>query len=281
MSADFSHRGHIATDLHNHPSVSDEAFTRGLVSVRIGLGLDFAVKAERVAVPLCDNVENVCHLLAPLAVCLVVAPVAIVALMGSGVPCVGSVRLGVLGWTVRMAGFTDDEEDAHEDANACFAVTAEGAWLEFGHRFVSDLMFQIIYGKKRNASGKAEKYDWCAIACAEKSAYNPGMDYDSLYNRNRITWLYEAARSNRLSATDVRVGLLFATFVQPEMREEVKPSYEWLMANAGIGSRSTLAKSIRNLEKAGFLVVTRYHRYRSHYSLPFDGESLWFPPAND
>ena len=135
----------------------------------------------------------------------------------------------------------------------------------------------IIYGKKRSASGKAEKYDDARICLGGKVRYNLGMDYAEIYKHNRITWLYEAARSNRLTAVDVRVGLLFATFVQPESREEVSPSYEWLMQNAGIGSRSTLAKSIRNLEKAGFLDVRRFHRYRSHYSMPFDGEKIWFP----
>jgi biotin operon repressor len=103
------------------------------------------------------------------------------------------------------------------------------------------------------------------------------MDYDETYNRNRVTWLYEAARSPELSATAVRVGLLFATFLNPSMgRERVRPSYEWLMANARM-SRATLWKSIKELEAAGFIKVVRYRRHANFYSMPFDGDAIWTP----
>lgn len=104
---------------------------------------------------------------------------------------------------------------------------------------------------------------------------NEAMDYKEIYNRNRVTWLYEAARSPHLNATAVRVGLLFATFVQPEDREEVSPSYEWLMQNAQIKNRSTLSSALQQLEAAKFLNIERFHRYRNHYSLPFNGDEIW------
>lgn len=103
------------------------------------------------------------------------------------------------------------------------------------------------------------------------------MDYPARYNENRVTWLYEAARSRKLGAEAVRVGLLFATFCQPEDREEVSPSYAWIMENAGIRSRATLSKALKQLEASGFLRIERMHRYRNHYSLPFDGEVAWKP----
>jgi hypothetical protein len=105
-----------------------------------------------------------------------------------------------------------------------------------------------------------------------------GMDYEDVYNRNRVTWLYEAARSPKLSAPAVRVGLLFATFMNAgKGRERVRPKYEWLMGNAHM-SRGTLAKALKELEDAGFLMIERYRRQCSYYSLPFDGEALWTPP---
>jgi hypothetical protein len=103
------------------------------------------------------------------------------------------------------------------------------------------------------------------------------MDYEDVYNRNRVTWLYEAARSPELSAPAVRVGLLFATFMNAAKgRERVRPSYVWLTKNAHM-SRGTLAKSLRELEAAGFLEITRYRRQGSFYELPFDGCELWKP----
>lgn len=101
------------------------------------------------------------------------------------------------------------------------------------------------------------------------------MNYCERYNRNRVQYLYELARCQELDATAVRVGLLFATFLQPEEREEVRPSYEWLMENAGIGSRSTLSKALKQLEDNGFLNTVKYHRMRTFYAMPFDGDGLW------
>lgn len=105
------------------------------------------------------------------------------------------------------------------------------------------------------------------------------MEYAELWNRNRVDWLYRLARSERLGSNAVRVGLLFGTFLQPEEREEVRPSYEWLMENARLKHRATLAKALRELEAAGFIRIARFHRYRSTYSMPFDGESIWRPES--
>lgn len=107
------------------------------------------------------------------------------------------------------------------------------------------------------------------------------MDYCDVYNRNRVSWLYAAARSDKLSSNAVRVGLLFATFCQPLDREIVSPSYEWIMEHARLGSRSTLSAALIELEKAGFLRIERYHRYRSHYSMPFDGDADWKPLSTE
>lgn len=106
--------------------------------------------------------------------------------------------------------------------------------------------------------------------------YARGMDYSATYNRNRVTWLYEAARSPKLSASAVRVGLLFATFFNADTRETVNPSYEWLMENAHM-SRATLAKALKELEAAGFIQIHRLHRYRSQYEMPFNGDEPWKP----
>lgn len=100
------------------------------------------------------------------------------------------------------------------------------------------------------------------------------MDYAEIWSRNRVEWLYRLARSPRIGSSAVRVGLLLGTFFQSEEREELRPGYDWLQENAHI-SRATLSKAILELESAGFLVVHRIHRYRSTYSLPFDGEAVW------
>jgi len=100
------------------------------------------------------------------------------------------------------------------------------------------------------------------------------MDYATLWNRNRVEWLYQLARCPQIGAPAVRVGLLFGTFFQAESREELRPGYEWLMKNAHM-SRGTLSRALKELEGAGFLVSQKYHRYRSTYSLPFDGEAGW------
>lgn len=101
------------------------------------------------------------------------------------------------------------------------------------------------------------------------------VDYSEIYNRNRIEWMYQAARSPKLGATAVRVGLLFATFVQPETRETLNPGYKWVMENAHIKSRETMANALHELEDAGFLEIKRYTSYRSHYKMPFDGNEIW------
>lgn len=100
------------------------------------------------------------------------------------------------------------------------------------------------------------------------------MEYSELWSRNRVEWLYQLARCPKIGAPAVRVGLLFGTFFQAEDREEVRPGYGWLMENAHM-SRATLAKALRELEAAGFIVIERYHRYRSTYRMPFDGDALW------
>lgn len=101
------------------------------------------------------------------------------------------------------------------------------------------------------------------------------MDYDKQFNENRVDWLYTVARSKDVGAVAVRVALLFGTFLQPDTRETVRPSYEWIMTEAKIKGRSTLSKALKELEDAGLLVVEREHRYRNTYSFPFDGEKRW------
>lgn len=103
------------------------------------------------------------------------------------------------------------------------------------------------------------------------------MDYPTRYNRNRVALLYDLARAKNVSSNAVRVGLLFATFCQPEGREIVSPAYEWIMSAARLKSRSTLSKALEELEKAGFLRIERFHRYRNQYSLPFDENGDWKP----
>lgn len=102
-------------------------------------------------------------------------------------------------------------------------------------------------------------------------------DYVATWNRNRVDWLYSLARSKKLGAPAVRVGLLFGTFLQPDTRETVHPSYDWLCQNAYI-SRGTLSKALKELKSAGFLAVDTYHAEGSYYSMPFDGDAVWTPP---
>lgn len=101
------------------------------------------------------------------------------------------------------------------------------------------------------------------------------MEYEEQFNWNRVDWLYALARSEELNATAVRVGLLFGTFFQAYEREELSPSYEWIMEKARIKSRSTLSRALKDLEKAGFLHIERMHRYRSIYTFPFNGDERW------
>ena len=102
-------------------------------------------------------------------------------------------------------------------------------------------------------------------------------DYVKIWNKNRVEWLYSLARSEKLGPAAVRVGLLFGTFLLPDKREEVHPSYEWICENAHM-SRGTLAKAIKELKAAGFLLVTTYHADSSYYRMPFDGEKEWPSP---
>lgn len=92
-----------------------------------------------------------------------------------------------------------------------------------------------------------------------------------------MEWLYQLPRRKGLSASAVRVGLLFGTFLQSDDREEVSPGYDWIMTNAHLSSRTTVSKALAELEKDGMLCVERTHRYRNHYHLPFDGEEEWKP----
>ena len=99
------------------------------------------------------------------------------------------------------------------------------------------------------------------------------MDYVDQWNRNRVEWLYQLPRSG-VSSAAVHVGLLFATFFQPEEREILKPGYDWIMKAAGM-CRGTVAKALAELEREGFLEIDRMHRYRNEYRMPFDGDDPW------
>ena len=105
------------------------------------------------------------------------------------------------------------------------------------------------------------------------------MNYNDQWNRNRVEWLYQLARSPHVGPQAVRVGLLFATFLQPGEREEVRPGYDWLTKNARM-SRATLSKAISELEAAGFIRVDRWHRLRSAYGMAFDGTAPWQAPKS-
>ncbi|WP_336057343.1 helix-turn-helix domain-containing protein [Nitratireductor sp. CH_MIT9313-5] len=98
--------------------------------------------------------------------------------------------------------------------------------------------------------------------------------YVKTWNENRVDWLYQIARCAEVSPSAVRLGLLFATFLQPDEREEVHPSYKWLVENAHM-SRGTIAKALNELEEAGFIRTRRYHAEGTHYSMPFDGNGKW------
>jgi hypothetical protein len=106
------------------------------------------------------------------------------------------------------------------------------------------------------------------------------MDYAERYNRNRVSWLYALARSEKVGSNAVRVGLLFATFFNAEEREILKPSYTWIMEAAHIKSRTSLRKALLELEQSGFLIIDRMHRYNNEYRMPFDGEANWAGPLS-
>jgi len=102
-------------------------------------------------------------------------------------------------------------------------------------------------------------------------------EYDKMFLWNRNDLLYKAARDPDLSATAFRVVALFATFVSPGERETLRPSYEWIMGQIGLGNRRTLARALKNAESKGYLVIWRNQRMPSTYSMPFDGRGKWNP----
>lgn len=99
--------------------------------------------------------------------------------------------------------------------------------------------------------------------------------YAETFSANRVDWLYRIARSD-VSPAAVKVGLLFATFVMAERREELSPSYAWICENAKL-SRPTVGRCIEELIAAGFLEVLKEDGRRSRYALPFDGDAAWKP----
>jgi hypothetical protein len=101
--------------------------------------------------------------------------------------------------------------------------------------------------------------------------------YAEIFSRNRIAWFYEIARSG-VSPAAVKVGLLVATFVNPERREEVSPSYAWIAETAKL-SRPTIGRCIEELVRAGFLDVVKYPGHRISFSLPFSGDAEWLKPV--
>lgn len=104
--------------------------------------------------------------------------------------------------------------------------------------------------------------------------------YKILFWKNRNQWLYALARDKNLKPISVRVALLFGTFIVPDAREAVSPGYDWLMRNAHIGSRSTLASALDELVKHGYLDVMRRSHNPNRYSLPFDGDTAWENPQS-
>lgn len=101
------------------------------------------------------------------------------------------------------------------------------------------------------------------------------MDYAETYSRNRVHWLYSIARSN-VSPAAVKLGLLFATFMIAEDREEVSPSYDWIMEQAKL-SRATVARCLMELEEKGYLETVKFKGHRTAYALPFTGDAVWEP----
>ncbi len=102
--------------------------------------------------------------------------------------------------------------------------------------------------------------------------------YAETFNANRVRWFYEIARSD-VSPAAVKVGLLFATFVNAESREEVQPSYAWIAAAAKL-SKPTVGRCIAELIKAGYLDVVKEAGFRGCYALPFSGDADWLKPAS-
>jgi hypothetical protein len=97
----------------------------------------------------------------------------------------------------------------------------------------------------------------------------------SIFARNRVEWFYRLARDARINASAVRVGLVIGTFLN-EDRNEVRPSYSWLMEAACIKNKSTLSNALTQLEKTEYLVIDRFGgQCRNAYGFPFDDETLW------
>lgn len=101
--------------------------------------------------------------------------------------------------------------------------------------------------------------------------------YADVFNANRVRWFYEIARSD-VSPAAVKVGLLFATFVNAESREEVSPSYAWICSASKL-SRPTVGRCVDELVRAGFLDVIKYPGHRLCFALPFCGEVEWSKPV--
>lgn len=100
--------------------------------------------------------------------------------------------------------------------------------------------------------------------------------YEQIFGENRVSWLYEIARSD-VSPSAVKIGLLFATFAAPGQRETLSPTYRWIAENAQV-SRATLARALNELEEKGYLEIYREDGHRNGYCLPFDGEAVWGGP---
>lgn len=99
--------------------------------------------------------------------------------------------------------------------------------------------------------------------------------YLKTFWQNRNEWLYKLARDKNLGANAVRVGVIFGTFFNPDCREKLRPGYEWLMNASNIGSKSTMAKALKELITNGYLVVEKNHHETTSYRLPFNGEAMW------
>lgn len=105
--------------------------------------------------------------------------------------------------------------------------------------------------------------------------------YNRTYWENRNAWLYAIARDTRLSANAVRIALLIGTFVQAWSREEVRPGIEWIRKTAGIGSKTTVVKAVRELLELQYLRAIKLRRLNTMYALPFDGMEPWSPPSKN
>jgi hypothetical protein len=76
---------------------------------------------------------------------------------------------------------------------------------------------------------------------------------------NNIIW---AIRDDRTLPTGYHKAVLFAIVSRGE---EAYPNQQQLMKDAGIGSRNTLIKTVSDLEKLGWLTVTKDKWKSNHY----------------